>query len=1143
MRWLLCLIVFLSAHLAFAQTNIDQEPWHGIERQVHYLPSGSNFICVDPYRKFNRALYGTHTAFRVEAGDLPEFALYMPGMGGNCQIGFVVNGKSKWASQCGSIKTTYVPGSMVYELQDPLLGKGQINLTVLALADAEGMVVRISSKNMVDSVKLVVLYGGASGRKFSRDGDIGADPESSFYLQASYCKDNRFKVERNSFHLFYGSSPNLSEEQRYEIQARKPVEAEKGPAKELMGLFPASASLQISDAAQQSSPLGILASSPSSVTPVIAAWFPLNKNGEDFFTVYKPAAELRMQPLAQVFASAEQARKNIAGRIQLKTPDAFINPLAGALGIAADGIWEAPTYMHGAVAWRMRLPAWRGPYCADPLGWHDRAREHFSSYAKSQVTTAPTLGVVADTALHLARQLEKIGTQLFSDGYICRNPNGDIRAHHYDMNLVFIDQLLNHFNWTGDTAYVRHMFPLLKRHLAWEKRNFDMDGDGLYDAYAAIWASDALQYSGGGVAHTSAYNYRANKMVAELATLIGEDGTPYKNEADHILQAMNHQLWMPGNGWYAEYRDALGLQLLHPSAGLWTIYHAIDSKLPDAFQAYQCLQYIDEHIPHIPVRAAGLADKSMYLLSTTNWQPYTWSLNNVVLAENQHTSLAYWQGGRPENAYELWRSSLVESMYLSASPGGFEQLSFYDAVRGELYRDFADPIGMVSRTLVEGLFGVQPDALHRTLVVQPGFPMQWGYASLKVPDISIDYKKEANVDRYTIIPSFAQQLQLKLRLRARLDGIESITVNGKRVSWHQMETAIEWPMIEIDMPALDQYSIAIQWKGQPFEQPGILSFYRLGVMYKLATMQRVFDPQKTLSNIKPGRKLMSADILGDGRKTIFVQVKQGAFTYWQAICFANPTSVLEVAAIDITAKTVMEKVDLHAQFNAKVTDIFKQQYLRPRPVSPTLQLPTQGIGNWCYLLTEANINDSGLRAVAGHKNEVKTPTGIAFATPSNPLLNNILFTSRWDNYPKQQSIGLSGTASHAYLLMAGSTNAMQSRMVNGMVEIAYTDGSKDSLELRNPENWWPIEQDYYDDGYAFTTGAPKPLRMYLKEGRFAVGLNKYGSIKGFSNRAIDGGAATVLDMPLDPQKTLQSLTVRAIANDVVIGLMAVTLIR
>ena len=61
-------------------------------------------------------------------------------------------------------------------------------------------------------------------------------------------------------------------------------------------------------------------------------------------------------------------------------------------------------------------------------------------------------------------------------------------------------------------------------------------------------------------------------------------------------------------------------------------------------------------------------------------------------------------------------------MYLSAGPGNFQQFSFYDAIRGELYRDFADGIGMLARTLMEGLFGIQPDALNNKLVIRPGFP-------------------------------------------------------------------------------------------------------------------------------------------------------------------------------------------------------------------------------------------------------------------------------------------------------------------------------------------------------------------------------------------------------------------------------------
>ena len=42
---------------------------------------------------------------------------------------------------------------------------------------------------------------------------------------------------------------------------------------------------------------------------------------------------------------------------------------------------------------------------------------------------------------------------------------------------------------------------------------------------------------------------------------------------------------------------------------------------------------------------------------------------------------------------------------------------------------------------------------------------------------------------------------------------------------------------------------------------------------------------------------------------------------------------------------------------------------------------------------------------------------------------------------------------------------------------------------------------------------------------------------------VPGGAATVLELPLQPGKELRSLTVRTLANDVVIGLMAATLAR
>jgi hypothetical protein len=138
---------------------------------------------------------------------------------------------------------------------------------------------------------------------------------------------------------------------------------------------------------------------------------------------------------------------------------------------------------------------------------------------------------------------------------------------------------------------------------------------------------------------------------------------------------------------------------------------------------------------------------------------------------------------------------------------------------------------------------------------------------------------------------------------------------------------------------------------------------------------------------------------------------------------------------------------------------------------------------------------------------------------------------------------LKGKAAHAWMLMAGSTNPMQSRITNGIIEVYYKDGSRDSLALVNPDNWWPIEQDYYEDGYAFYTGRPRPWRVELKTGRISDQRGKWTSIKGFTDTAIEGGAATVLDMPLRPGRELDRIVLRTTAQEVVIGLMSLTLLR
>lgn len=717
------------------------------------------------------------------------------------------------------------------------------------------------------------------------------------------------------------------------------------------------------------------------------------------------------------------------------------------------------------------------------------------------------------------------------------------------MNLCYIDELLWHFNWTGDLDYARQMWPVITRHLAWEKLNYDPDNDGLYDAYACIWASDALYYNSGAVTHSSAYNYRANKMVAEIARKIGENPEPYQKEADRILAGMNKRLWLSDKGHWAEYQDFMGHKRLHESAGVWTIYHALDSETANPFQAYQATRYVDTQIPHIPVEGKGLKDEGYATISTTNWLPYSWSINNVAFAEVMHTALAYFQAGRSDEGYKLLKSSVLDGMYLGDSPGNFGQISFYDAARGECYRDFGDPVGVASRVMIQGVYGILPDLMNDKLVIRPGFPSDWKEASLTTPDVTYRFSREKDTDTYQIIQRFGKPLEIGLRIKAVREKVASIEVNGKKADWSLVDAASGSPELLVVAPETENAEITIRWKGKPLQTlvAGELNVDAGGQISLCAPqgiqLCEIYDPQGISASTTIERNSYSTNINKgvEGHHTFFVRTRQGDMDWWQPVnVFIQSPYVAAREDFSEVNTSACRMIDMDKYLNDSVTSIFREQYFSPRSPYTTLQLPVQGIGEWCHPLLSASIDDSGLRNLV-RDNRFNTSLGVPFRLMKEG--NNIAFTSLWDNYPDSICIPLAGKASHAYLLLAGSTNHMQCHIANGVLKVRYTDGTYTELTLTNPDNWCPIEQDFYVDGKAFTVPEPRPYRLHLKTGKVSRDLGKELGITGVYGREIEGGAGVLLDMSLDPEKTLESLTLETIANDVVIGLMGVTLQR
>lgn len=1018
-------------------------------RPLRYQPQDGDFVIENGPESFNRPLYGGNTAFRIDAGDRPECTLYLPGLGGNIRFGMKTPTATKWLFEADKVISRYRPGSMVYEIHDTALGDSVLKVTVMAMYTAEGLIAKAQLQGKSVPVELVIAYGGANGKKGKRNGDISCESEPVarfFRLRPDNCKDNTFTIKDNTFVL-------------------------QSKFATIAGVLSTSAKLVISDAMKWDSLKDLLDTAGQGVNaPVLTACAEMEFDQPLYFGIKHTGQNLNpldAGQLPQLFNECEKERQSRAEKVKVETPDAYINAAMSAICTAADAIWDQPqgVVMHGAVAWRSAYAGWRGPYANDALGWHERSKRHLTYWASKQSTKSISDSVMGpDPASNLSRS------------HPSKQSSGDIGGKHYDMNLVYIDALFRHILWTGDLKLAEQLWPVIERHFAWEKRLFRRptgpDKLPLYEAYAAIWASDDLQYSGGGVTHASAYNYYHNRMAAKLAKLLGKDPAPYEQEADLILKAMHKYLWLQDTGCFAEWKDVLGLQLTHPAAALWTVYHTIDSEVPTPTEAFQMTRYVDTQIAHIPILGPGVPKGDYFTLPTSNWMPYTWSTNNVVMAEAAHMALAYCQAGRADAGFNLFKGCLLDSMYQGLCPGNLGMTTYFDSARGEAQRDFGDSVGVCSRVMIEGLFGIRPDVPAGQLRISPGFPGNWEYARIKHPDIGFEYERKGEVETYTIEPKFTKPLSLMLNISAFRTGIKDVTVNGQSAKWAKSEVAGR-SYIEIQSPAKEHYQVIITWKGRESK----------AVQFPQSIKQQPEFSKQDVTNAK-----------------------------W-------------------------ETIDLSSAFNDYVSQIFKNQYLKPRSPYCSLSIPKQGIGSWCNFKKTFDVNDSGLRRIAGENNGIfKLPQGIPFKTPGLGDTNNIAFTSQWDNYPNEITTALSGKASHLYLLMAGSTNSMQSQFDNGEVVVAYTDNSTQRLALRNPETWWPIDQDYFIDDYGFRYDGAIPPRVDLKTGQVRIPeKGKGGQIK--------GGAATVLDMSLNPDKELKSLTVRALANEVVIGLMSATLVR
>jgi len=439
---------------------------------------------------------------------------------------------------------------------------------------------------------------------------------------------------------------------------------------------------------------------------------------------------------------------------------------------------------------------------------------------------------------------------------------------------------------------------------------------------------------------------------------------------------------------------------------------------------------------------------------------------------------------------------------------------------------------MFCRATVEGLFGCRPDYPAGVVHVEPALPSAWDKAALRTPDVSVAFRRSGTKDVYEV--ELTRPARLMARLPVHAGRVKRVVVNGTAAE-HRWEPWFGFGMVHVEVAKGSRFTIEMEVDGRRSPAAEVRAVKKVGERLELVSADgpilEVKDAQGCLEGLEVVNGKAEARVTSrPGHYTVLARTGSAQSAHWAVhkIQVTDPDGeALRTAKTPLLPPPNAEwkTVDLRGNFNGDIRTIFEQKYLSPRPATCSLRLGTDGYTPWTFPYWGMKPPAIGLEELA----EGKLVHGEWLVTPQNarfakfPDDRNIAFASLWDNWPHMVSVPVNAAAESIWLMVCGSTNPMQGRIANAVLRFRYADGQEEKLDLIPPFNFWTlcpfggVDYDYARDAFCLPRTPPPQVQL------------------GKNCRAM------VYSWKLRPGIALKEVALEVLSQDVVIGLMGVSL--
>ncbi len=1090
---------------------------------LSYTSNGNAIEKTNGKRWCNRPLYCQERKAIVFAGEQP--LLYSP-MG---KLTFAISDgrQTVFLHQFAQRLMRYKAGQVEWQFRDEKFENALIQINTTTLADATGLVVKVTASGNSQPLQVAWCFVTPNLEK-----------KRAYQLTASGA---RFALTPDSAVAFSNMQGHFSQPvARWEVTDKKYLDPTPRVNTNTTGWYnelPESYSSADFLTLKENQPFdgnvlksqGLVAwqtlQSGKSITLAMIA----DDRDQVLIGRYKKLnAELIANPL-EAYQKSMARVEAFAQRVVINTPDKYLNSGVTASVAAVCGLYVEPCFVHGGSAWRSQMPGWRTMAGSTAYGWHDRIFKALQYWCSQMITQDK--GKTAAAASVTGCQQEPAKSRMFGKGYMDYH-----QPEHYEFQTQFFDEAVREWRATNDSNFEKLLMPNLELHLERCKASFDPDNDGLYESVVNTWPTDSQWYNGGGSVEQSAYCYYGFKALSEMKQKAGDAiaAKKYAAECAKILKAINKTLWIPEKGQYAAYVEQGGHKRVHNDAWIYSEHLPIEAGMSSLLQAWQAMYYTDWAMEKFKLPYGG------EMRQTSNFVPGQWSIRELYHADNFAMALGYFLAGQSNEGWNLLSGTMKESMFGDATKktGYSNEIASFNRPNiespGGLSHpncgiDFNDITTMFVRAVVEGLFGYRPDYPNNTVLLAPTFPASWHQCSFKTPDFGIQYLNEGKAEKYVF--ELTKKAAITLRLPIRADKVVQLLVNGKSLPY-RIEPHAGYGMLIAAIPATNKAEVVVQVGNLRQESAPIVLEKEVGEAFTIATTANKFvaiiDPQKVLLHtVNNGKQLKAVCANAPGSHLFFATVG-GQVPYLQMVKLNIKNTVADKKEQQKQVRQASDSgtwlpIPMEAHYNGDIRTIYQQQYVSPRPNTASARIGYDGWSAWTFRWWRFPVPEIKLNAVPqliNAKQLLQTPQKACFAWPSSS--NNIAFTSLWDNWPKKVTVPVNKTGNQIWLLVCGTTNPMQGRIENAVLKLHYADGVEEAIKLIPPFNFWSLckfgtlDYDYRRD--AFSLPATPPMQVQL----------------GQNCRAM------VYGQKLRPNVGLTSVSLEALSQEVVIGLMGVS---